>query len=245
MASRPYGGVEASDRLAQRRRRLIDAGLDLLGRTDPDDLTVRSICAQAGLTARYFYENFTDKDSFVEAVFDDVTAQMATTTQAAVAAAPLAGQNRAGIGNIVGMISADPRIGRLLFSTQLSNAAVLRKRTQQSELFIALSGQHIQNALRIGGNDRITGAARPYRLATLDDGRYHLWLEAPATDDARALAGRMDLGRLGALPDGGDFYLCGPLPFMQAQRRWLIDAGIPRERIHYEVFGPDLFGELQ
>ncbi len=160
MASRPYGGVEASDRLAQRRRRLIDAGLDLLGRTDPDDLTVRAICAQAGLTARYFYENFTDKDAFVEAVFDDVTAQLATTTQAAVAAAPLAGQNRAGIGNIVGMISADPRIGRLLFSTQLSNAAVLRKRAQQSELFIALSGQHIQNALRIGGNDRITGAAR-------------------------------------------------------------------------------------
>ena len=82
-------------------------------------------------------------------------------------------------------------------------------------------------------------------LATLDDGRYHLWLEAPATDDARALAGRMDLGRLGALPDGGDFYLCGPLPFMQTQRRWLLGAGIPRERIHYEVFGPDLFGELQ
>ncbi len=82
-------------------------------------------------------------------------------------------------------------------------------------------------------------------LAALDDGRYHLWLETPATDDARALAGRMDLGLLKGLPDDGDFYLCGPLPFMQAQRHWLIDAGIPRERIHYEVFGPDLFGELQ
>ena len=63
---------------------MLDAGLDLLGRTDPTTLTVRAICAQAGLTARYFYENFTDKDSFVEAVFDDVTAQIATTTQAAV-----------------------------------------------------------------------------------------------------------------------------------------------------------------
>lgn len=82
-------------------------------------------------------------------------------------------------------------------------------------------------------------------LAHLDEGRYHLWLEAPAAHDTHALPGRMDLSRIEALPADGDFYLCGPLPFMQAQRRWLLGAGIPRERIHYEVFGPDLFGELQ
>ncbi|MBN8282199.1 globin domain-containing protein [Zoogloea sp.] len=82
-------------------------------------------------------------------------------------------------------------------------------------------------------------------LANLDEGRYHLWLEAPAAHDAHAFPGRMDLSRIEALPDDGDFYLCGPLPFMQTQRRWLLGAGIPRERIHYEVFGPDLFGELQ
>jgi nitric oxide dioxygenase len=55
----------------------------------------------------------------------------------------------------------------------------------------------------------------------------------------------MDLGQVDALPANGAFYLCGPLPFMQAQRRWLIGQGISREQIHYEVFGPDLFGELQ
>ena len=82
-------------------------------------------------------------------------------------------------------------------------------------------------------------------LANLDEGRYHLWLEAPAAHDTHALPGRMDLGRIEALPADGDFYLCGPRPFMQTQRRWLLGAGIPRERIHYEVFGPDLFGELQ
>lgn len=176
MASRPYGGIEASDRLAQRRRRLIDAGLDLLGRTDPDDLTVRAICARAGLTARYFYENFTDKDAFVEAVFDDVTAQIATTTQAAVAAAPTAEQTRAGITNIIRLIGEDNRVGRLLFNTQISNAAVLRKRTQQSELFIALSGEHIQNAYRVGADSRVrataafvVGGVRQAITAWLDD----------------------------------------------------------------------------
>ena len=97
----------------------------------------------------------------------------------------------------------------------------------------------------------VDGQRYPHRveveasLHTLADARYHLWLEAPAPDDAPALAGRMDLGQVDALPADGDFYLCGPLPFMQAQRRWLIGQGIPRERIPYEVFGPDLFGELQ
>ena len=155
MPHRPYGGVQASDRLAQRRQRFVDAGLDLWGQTDPDDLPVRAICAQAGLTARYFYENFADKDAFVEAVFDGVTANLATTTQAVVAAAPPAEQTRAGISNIIRLIADDHRIGRLLFGTQISNAAVLRKRTQQGELFMALSGEHIQNAFRVGGDSRV------------------------------------------------------------------------------------------
>jgi nitric oxide dioxygenase len=33
--------------------------------------------------------------------------------------------------------------------------------------------------------------------------------------------------------------LCGPLPFLRAVRRALLDRGVPTERIHYEVFGPD------
>ncbi|MCS7484067.1 globin domain-containing protein [Umezawaea endophytica] len=33
--------------------------------------------------------------------------------------------------------------------------------------------------------------------------------------------------------------LCGPLPFMSTVRRALLDRGLPAERIHYEVFGPD------
>jgi len=158
-ASRPYRGVDADARRAERRLRFLEAGLDLLGHTDPDELTVRAICAESGLTARYFYENFTDKDALVEAVFDNVTAQLATTTQAAVAAAPPEEQNRAGISNIIGMIAADPRIGRLLFSTEVAGATLVRKRAEQGELFTALSGQHIQAALKVGGNDRIQGTA--------------------------------------------------------------------------------------
>jgi nitric oxide dioxygenase len=39
-------------------------------------------------------------------------------------------------------------------------------------------------------------------------------------------------------------YLCGPLGFMKKQWKALIDAGIPKQRIHREVFGPDLLDNL-
>jgi nitric oxide dioxygenase len=40
-----------------------------------------------------------------------------------------------------------------------------------------------------------------------------------------------------------DYYICGPIPFMRMQHDALKDLGIHESRIHYEVFGPDLFAE--
>jgi AcrR family transcriptional regulator len=156
---RPYRGVEAADRVAGRRRRFLEAGLDILG-SDPDlsELTVRGICRQAGVALRYFYESFTDKDDFVAAVFDWVIADIAATTQAAVTAAPLKEQSRAGMANIVRTIAADPRVGRLLFSSQLSNSVVLRKRSESVALMAMLTFQHA-GALGAQNSDRVKAAS--------------------------------------------------------------------------------------
>jgi AcrR family transcriptional regulator len=151
---RPYGGVDARDRTAERRRRLLEAGLDLLAASDvPPELTVRAVCATAGTSARYFYESFTDKDELVAAVFDWVIADIATTTQAAVAAAPHDEQNRAGITNLVRTIADDGRIGRLLFNARLSNAVVARKRAGLGGFFALLSGQHMTTAYQVPEDD--------------------------------------------------------------------------------------------
>jgi AcrR family transcriptional regulator len=160
-SARPYRGVEAADRLATRRSKLLGAGLDLLGadRQDAAELTVRGICRRAGLAARYFYESFADKDEFVAAVFDWVIADLAATTQAAVAAAPPEEQTRAGMANVVRTIGGDPRVGRLVFSAQLANAVLVRKRVESNTLFAMLSGRHVENALRVPENDRIKAAA--------------------------------------------------------------------------------------
>ena len=44
------------------------------------------------------------------------------------------------------------------------------------------------------------------------------------------------------LPDA-DYYICGPIPFMRLQHDALIARGIKEAKVHYEVFGPDLFAE--
>jgi len=160
-SARPYRGVKAAERLATRRGRLLAAGLDLLAAEQQDisALTVRGVCRRAGLAARYFYESFADKDEFVGRVFDWVVADLAATTQAAVAAVPVHEQSRAGMTNIVRTIAGDTRIGRLLFSTQLADAVIVRKRAESSTLFAILSGQHAGDTLRMPANDRIKAGA--------------------------------------------------------------------------------------
>lgn len=72
------------------------------------------------------------------------------------------------------------------------------------------------------------------------------WYEDPTgAGPAAARAGRMALS-----PDlvrsfqEADFYMCGPLEFMQAQWRSLIACGVAPERLHREVFGPEALDHL-
>jgi nitric oxide dioxygenase len=67
-----------------------------------------------------------------------------------------------------------------------------------------------------------------------------------ARDDADdALRGRMDVAALPSWPRADtNVYLCGPLPFMQAQWLGLVGAGVPITRLHREVFGPDMLDHL-
>lgn len=111
------------------------------------------------MVARYFYENFTDIDEFVGAVFDSAIAHLAETTQHAVAAAPLENKTRAGIANLIRVIEQDPQVGQLLFSGMLVNAVVARRREQAWALFAGLSGQHLHTTYNLGEDDSVRIAA--------------------------------------------------------------------------------------
>lgn len=77
-------------------------------------------------------------------------------------------------------------------------------------------------------------------VRALPNARYHLWYEVPGDQAPQAAAGQVDVSGL-ELPTGLTAYLCGPLPFMRAVRGDLLRHGVPADRIHYEVFGPDLW----
>lgn len=65
---RRYSGQSFEDRQAERRERLIRAAVQVAGRVGLDAASVAAICAEAGLTARYFYESFPTREAiFVEA----------------------------------------------------------------------------------------------------------------------------------------------------------------------------------
>ena len=76
-------------------------------------------------------------------------------------------------------------------------------------------------------------------VALLEAAELELWLEVPSDGD-EAHDGFMSLAGV-AIPDNASVYLCGPLPFMRSLRSQALESGVPAERIHYEVFGPDLW----
>ncbi|AIY41366.1 Flavohemoprotein (Hemoglobin-like protein) [Collimonas arenae] len=47
------------------------------------------------------------------------------------------------------------------------------------------------------------------------------------------------------LPQNAVYFLCGPAPFMQAQRKALLERGVAEQQIQQEVFGPSLLEHLQ
>ncbi|MDP5226662.1 MULTISPECIES: globin domain-containing protein [Arthrobacter] len=76
-------------------------------------------------------------------------------------------------------------------------------------------------------------------LARLPKASLQLWYENPG-DDAAALPGFMDLSAV-RIPQDASVLLCGPTPFMKAARSAAIEQGVSAERVHYEIFGPDVW----
>lgn len=80
-------------------------------------------------------------------------------------------------------------------------------------------------------------------VASLGNARMHVWYENGGTSALAADSvhpGFMNLDDV-ELPEGAMYYLCGPMPFLQAIRSSLIGRGIAPQDIQYEVFGPDLW----
>ncbi|MFI2837869.1 TetR/AcrR family transcriptional regulator [Mycolicibacterium sp. PDY-3] len=112
---RDYGGISAADRRADRRHRLLAAGRRLWVESGVAEVTVRGVCAQAGLITRYFYEQFDNREALIFAVADDVRDQLLAAMVTAGVGDPgtLADKLRSALTAFLEIIAADPHVHRI------------------------------------------------------------------------------------------------------------------------------------
>jgi AcrR family transcriptional regulator len=144
---RPYRGISAEERRAERRERLLDAALDDIGDVGLSGLTMKRVCARAGLTERYFYESFSDRDALLVALHDRVHAQVDLAIADALAVAPddLLERFRALAGAVVAVLADDPRIGRTYREAAASDA-LREPQREATEQYAALLAALIRAA---------------------------------------------------------------------------------------------------
>jgi AcrR family transcriptional regulator len=126
-----WSGVPLEDRQVLRRDELVAAGVQLLGGEGGPAVTVRAVCRETGLTERYFYESFTDRDEFVRAVYDDVCAR-------AMSALMSATTPREAVERFVALMVDDPVRGRVLLLAPAVEPVLVRSGAEWMPSFIDL-----------------------------------------------------------------------------------------------------------
>jgi AcrR family transcriptional regulator len=154
-----YRGVSATDRAADRRRRLLEAALDVWS-TAGSKVTMTGICASAGLIERYFYESFANLDEALVAVLDSIAAEIEERAQSAAEEAEKAGGGpaeriRASVLALMTLLQEDPRKGRVAIVEAGAMAGLRHRRTALLRHFAHRSAE---DAMDVVGLRRPTGS---------------------------------------------------------------------------------------
>jgi AcrR family transcriptional regulator len=138
--SRRYGGQDAADRVAERRSRLLAAGLELMGTRGSVGTTVRGVAEHSGLAARYFYESFDRIEALQLAVFDHVIDEAAQRCVAAFTNAPADDRVRirAVLTEVTDFLLEDPRKGHILVVESAASPEMGRRATEATLRFAGM-----------------------------------------------------------------------------------------------------------
>jgi AcrR family transcriptional regulator len=114
-ATRPYRGVEPAERRAQRRERLLDAGLEVFGTGGYASSSIRAVSAAASLNSRYFYESFSDREDLLYYVYKRVVGEVASAVVEATSRVDtIEEQAHDGLAVAWEILTEDPRKARVL-----------------------------------------------------------------------------------------------------------------------------------
>lgn len=115
---RIYGGENLEERRARRRQQFLDAGLQVFGTLGYRAATVRTLCKQAELTDRYFYESFDTTEDLLMGVYRRECDVLESCVIQALASAGEGGELmsaiEAGLDAVFTHVS-DPRVARVIW----------------------------------------------------------------------------------------------------------------------------------
>ncbi|WP_029109320.1 TetR/AcrR family transcriptional regulator [Mycobacterium sp. URHD0025] len=146
---RGYGGMSAADRRTERRSKLLAAGRQIWGESGITEVTVRAVCTAAGLTSRYFYEQFPSRDALLFAISDDVRDELLTALVNAGVGHPgtLTDKLRSALTTFLDIIAADPHIHRIATGDVSSVPGLTEHRTHILDMITGLIVQHAPDVL--------------------------------------------------------------------------------------------------
>ena len=153
-SGRVYGGLTAEERAAQRRSRLLAAGLEVFGTVGYAGATQRAVLQQAGLGERYFEESFADLEDLLAAVHVQVCADVVAEVLAAMAdAAPdLETQVRVGLAVFTRATLRDRRRARVQLLEAVGVSPALEQvRRETRHAFAGIVAEHLAPLSRPGG----------------------------------------------------------------------------------------------
>lgn len=110
-------------RSAERRDQLVRAGFELLGADGAAATTMRAVCRGAGLSLRYFYESFPDREALLVEVYDQVAHGLLAAVSTRLATAPddETARIHAAFDAAAQYFEDDPRRSRIMFRETLAD----------------------------------------------------------------------------------------------------------------------------
>lgn len=178
---RRYRGHLPEERRAERRRKLLAAGLALFTDAGYANTSVERICSTAGVTGRHFYEEFSSREQLLQAVYDDIVETAFALVRDQVAAAPpgLEARLDAGVAAYMHALLDDPRHARIVIVESLGVSAELdQHRRETGSVFTAFIEHEAATLLAEGVPLRGT----PFTTLALVAAIHELtvaWLAAP------------------------------------------------------------------
>jgi AcrR family transcriptional regulator len=149
-APRRYRGLSVEERHAQRRERLLDAGLELFGTQGYAGSSIRAVSAAASLNSRYFYESFTSREDLLYHVYQRAVADVAGAVSEATAQADtVEGQARAGLRASWMVLTEDRRKARVIVLEVVGVSERLERLRRENRH--AFADILVNNAMAIAG----------------------------------------------------------------------------------------------